>query len=522
MEETKDTEKPSEKIEKVEKSSEEKVKDRKERIKNWLRNPYNLALVGILVLAFVIRLYYFFLTKNQALWWDEAEYALKAKSFAFGTPDTGWAPEREIVVPFLFSLILRAGGGEIILRVIQLIVSILTVVFTQILFAKIISKKAAIFATFGMAFFWLHVFFTQRILLYLWAPLIYLILIYLFYEGYINNKKKYLIAFAILAAVGLEIYFSIGFLLFGLLIYVLLTEGFSFLKNKKVWIVLIVFLLAILPFAIYFQSTFGFPIPRLAIGYKATTQEPGAGISGLLTYISMFPSRAGWAFAILSFFGLIYFLITLFLGLGIKNYLKETHRWLLIFICFFVPFLMYTLYGTIGGSGTFYDAFILSVFPFAFAFAGLFLEKILNFNKKYQTFAVLLVILLLLIHAYYGIKNSSDTIVPKLNSYDSVKFAGLWIKENSQPGDIIISRSRPQNTYYSERQTINYPKSEEELNKLIEEKRPKYIIDSVWEQTDQWVHEYPSKYNSTVIPVQIYFLDVEKTQPSLIIYKVNY
>jgi len=64
---------------KIEKSD-EKLEQRKTKIKSWLKNPYNLALVGLLIIAFAVRLYYFSITKDQAVWWDEAEYLLKAKN----------------------------------------------------------------------------------------------------------------------------------------------------------------------------------------------------------------------------------------------------------------------------------------------------------------------------------------------------------------------------------------------------------------------------------------------------------
>ncbi|MEM3074692.1 MAG: hypothetical protein QW727_02000 [Candidatus Pacearchaeota archaeon] len=62
--------------------NEEKIEKRKQKIKNWLSDKHNLVLFGILIFAFIIRLYYFALTKNQPLWWDEAEYMSAAKSYA--------------------------------------------------------------------------------------------------------------------------------------------------------------------------------------------------------------------------------------------------------------------------------------------------------------------------------------------------------------------------------------------------------------------------------------------------------
>ena len=110
--------------------NEGKTEKTKNKIKNWLKNPYNLSLLAILVFAFLIRIYFFLLTKNQPLWWDEAEYMLKAKSIALGTPETGWSAEiRPILFPFLASIFFLAGLGEIPLRLIMVFISLISIFF---------------------------------------------------------------------------------------------------------------------------------------------------------------------------------------------------------------------------------------------------------------------------------------------------------------------------------------------------------------------------------------------------------
>ena len=42
----------------------QKIEARKEKIKNWLKDPSNLIFIGIIIFAIAIRLYYFFLTKR--------------------------------------------------------------------------------------------------------------------------------------------------------------------------------------------------------------------------------------------------------------------------------------------------------------------------------------------------------------------------------------------------------------------------------------------------------------------------
>ena len=74
-------------------------KELKEKIRSILSNKESLIFIGIIVLALIIRIWYFIATKSQPLWWDEAEYMLKAKSLILHTTTTGFAPIREAIAP---------------------------------------------------------------------------------------------------------------------------------------------------------------------------------------------------------------------------------------------------------------------------------------------------------------------------------------------------------------------------------------------------------------------------------------
>src|SRR3989344_1214686 len=78
----------------------------------------NLILIGILIFALIIRLKY--LTVNQAVWYDEAEYLASAKAWAFGTPYKLHFV-RPVLLPFIFSIFYRIGGSELVFRTIMLI-----------------------------------------------------------------------------------------------------------------------------------------------------------------------------------------------------------------------------------------------------------------------------------------------------------------------------------------------------------------------------------------------------------------
>ena len=57
---------------------EAKVSEKVQKIKNWLKDPSNLLIIGIVVLALIIRIYYLRMGSGQTLWWDEAEYMATA------------------------------------------------------------------------------------------------------------------------------------------------------------------------------------------------------------------------------------------------------------------------------------------------------------------------------------------------------------------------------------------------------------------------------------------------------------
>ena len=163
---------------------------RKERAKSWLKDPYNLALIGILVFAFGIRLYYFFLTKGQTLWWDEAEYMLKAKNIAFGTPDTGWFSLRPVMFPLIAALFLKVGFGEIGLRFLFMLLSLSSLILLFYIGKELANKKIALIAVFLMSVFYLDLFYTNRLLVDM--PQVFFVLLgtLFFIRYFFKNDKK--------------------------------------------------------------------------------------------------------------------------------------------------------------------------------------------------------------------------------------------------------------------------------------------------------------------------------------------
>ena len=120
-------------VENINNPKSDKSIDRKEKVLNWFKNPHNALLSLILLFALGIRLYYFNLTKNQPLWWDELVFGSLAKNMISHTWDsTSFIQFESTIRPpflsFLWSLFIRAGANEAVVRFfLELIPSVLAV-----------------------------------------------------------------------------------------------------------------------------------------------------------------------------------------------------------------------------------------------------------------------------------------------------------------------------------------------------------------------------------------------------------
>ena len=149
--------------------------------------------------------------------------------------------------------------------------------------------------------------------------------------------------------------------------------------------------------------------------------------------------------------------------------------------------------------------------------------------KKIIAFAVVLV--LLGWTTYVQIDHANLLTDARVASYGPVRDAGLWIKENSQVGDKVLSVSHTQMTYYTEREIIGFSRyrNQTALEGLIDEERPRYFIWSVFEpvlfdEDMRWIMQWSMQNEATgkFKPVNAYYTDEAKTQVSLVIYEIVY
>ncbi len=502
-------------------------------VKEWLKNKYHLSFVALLALTLIVRIYFFIQSSGQTLWWDEAEYMATAKHWAFGVPY-----DLNLQRPPLFQLLavplLKIGLEEGALKfLLVLLPSVFVIAAIYFLGKELFNKKVALIAAFASSFVWSFLFWSVRFQPDFFSLSLQLLSLLFFWKLFKEDKKKYALYGGMFAA--LAFYFKISALLIplALLLFVLFKDGFSFIKKKNYWIALASFVLTLVPFAIWQYSVFGNPLAF------APSYIGGTGIG------------QGWDFGwmVFQFFyqfpkPLFFILFVIGAGAALLNmvlstdiYLKnkerrlDAHVFSLLLLVVIILFYVFYIRGTIE------DRWVFIIIPFIMYFAAEGLISISEMIGKNNKKLILGIVLLCLsIFMFYQLQHTNSLIDLKKESYLPVKEASLWIKENSEKEDTVMSVSYTQATAYTERKVITYPprvrdpnssyayipSQIEMMDRLIEENHPKYLMVSVFEVHPDWTQQWLNENSARLLPVKVYFADPQQKQVLLVVYEIKY
>ena len=485
------------------------------RILEFLDKRSIVILTTIIIFALILRLKY--LTINQAVWYDEAEYLGVAKNWAFNLTSYQLHYVRPPLIPFIMAGMYKLGFDELGMRVLMLLFSMVGLLFTYLVGKEIFNKWIGIMATFFMSIFYVNLFYTARILTDLPSTTFWLISIWLFWKGMIKKESKwYLWLLGPFLVMGVLTRFPFGLILFVLLLYLIITEGFKFLKDKNLWIGILAAIICFIPYALWYSLKYSkIPILGPAGFYSAFSQLSG--------YLNILPvvlqsSLPGFSYLITLIFtlGLLIILFNILIGYDMIRKNDNLKKYLFVFLWIAIPFIFFAFFaGQIAE-----DRYLSYIYPAAFFVIGIVLIKIYDLIKKFsQVFALCIILFIIISYAFAQISIADRIIVVKSTSYVQFREAGNWIKENSNPEDKIIATGEPQLNYYSERNVIYWPE-DYEINKFIEDNKDvKYLVLSVLEQSPQWTYSWPQDNQDKVIPVKAY-VDAQK-RPILIIYEVK-
>lgn len=491
---------------------------------SFFSGKHKLIFLGILVLGLVVRLKYF--TINQALWWDEADWLSIAKHWAFGVP-FDVSSLRPPLFPALAALLFKVGFGEFSLRILMLIISVLGIYLTYLVAREIFDRRLALVASFMMAFSYVSIFYTARVMIDLLMMVLWLSAVWFFWAGYVKKGPSYNL-WLMGVVIGLGASLKLPFVLVGLpfLLYVFLRDGFSMFSNKALWLSVVFFFLALAPFAIYFNHSYG-GLPFISTSsYGFAEGEPRFGeyfkvfANVLQSPVPFLASASPIVFNI--FFvaflaGLGYMLVKIFLGFDLVRKESSLRNYAFLLAWIVVPYVFFSLIEWVE------DRYLLMVFPAVFMVSALIVLKCFDFLKKHNSYLALFFILLILFDfTYYQLSYADSLIKGKAYSYAEFKYAGLWIKDRTDKGDLIFNSGIPQNTYYSERKTLGYPDDVKEFESMISSYKPKFMVLSLLERSPEWSYSWPEEHKDLVVPAQAYYADNERKKPLVIIYEFVY
>tara|TARA_Y100000310_G_C20696383_1_gene826031 strand:+ start:3461 stop:5140 length:1680 start_codon:yes stop_codon:yes gene_type:complete len=441
-----------------------KVDQRKDKIRAWLSDRTNLIFLGILVFAIGIRLFYFSLTKGQALWWDEADYLAYAKNLANLGGDWIVTEQHNSVFPFIVAALLSVGFNEVASKFfVELLPSVFVVLISYLLIRKMYpDPRIALVCAFLMSVFWVSLFNTNRFHLGMPGLLFGLLAVYAFWEGWERREKifgRWKKEWTIPIAVALVVFtYTIrrGYFLFGafILAYMALTGDWrKMVRDKKNWVgVGLLLVLFYIAEKLIFTTSIGGvaesythvdqPLRLIAFDVFKSYFALGSGVGSVLFY--------------LFWLGLILVIVNLGLNTGYIKKSKDPNLkadlFNLISIILTLAFFIFILRPqNIFGEARWYLPLALPAFVCIARVTTYLADKTKRYHK---ILPVLVIVLLIGAGGWYQYGQADSIIRGRVDSFSGIKEAGSFVNGISKINEIIISQAVPQTVYYSERNVL--------------------------------------------------------------------
>ena len=503
----------------------QKKEHQMDKIKGWLKNPYHMLLILIVLSAFLLRLYFLIETKDQALWWDESEYMGLANHFAKDT-FFSYNPQRPPLFQLIASWFIGAGGGEVAIRFLLVVIpSTILVLLIFFLGKEMFDEKIGIIAAAIAAVSWTFLFWSARVQPDFLSLCFQVGAIWAAWKYWKSNKSVLMVIAGVCAALALM--FKVSGLLIPLVlaIFILVKERLEAFKNKGNYYFLGAYIIALLPYFVWswmqFKTPFGFksqyssafevnlPFGWYNLKYFYNLTEGVLFvlfIIGIIAYLSfllygdVLVKEKKKCLDPKLFSVLLLIVVSAFYIFYIRN---TEDRWVLLWM----PFLGYII-----GKGALSIRNIIEKFG----------EKIISKKVILKVVAGIVIIGLIGIGGYAQFIHGKGLIDNKKDTYWQLKDAGIWVRENSNKDDVLMSQAFPQMMYYTERKVASFDMTVEKIEEQIQELKPKYLQVSVFEKQPDAVFEWMEKNRHRLKAVRGYFADEQKQKPILIMYEVIY
>ena len=462
------------------------IENRKDKIINYLKNPYSIAFVLILIIGILIRLKFIFVN-GSGLWWDEVGW-LQAGKIVAGISPYAFEAAKAPLFPLLAGFIFWIGGGENLIRVFLVFLpSIGVMIGTYILGREVFNKKVGLIAMSIVAVFSHHLFYSARIMADMLANSLEVLTIALFVWFYVNEKKPHLLFIPIMLGVfAFLTRYSACISLIIIAMYLLLTERLSVFKNKHIWIAGAVASLMLFIFGLVNLSIFGSVWPAMThyitspiSGTAAIEAAHGAlnlsFLFSIFDWLNFGGNLLGGGTVLIKSFvpffiiGLACFFV-MFLGIDKifknnkrlnkpdKEMVKKLKPILVLFFWFITSayfWIFFWHYATPRWAMGIAPAVIVIV---AYGYYVLYniikrtLEKTkLKEKNLAKLMATALVLSMLIFSLTLTYQRTDRMIESKAGSYDYLKPTSLWLKDNIREDEIIMFPSYIWYEYYTQR-----------------------------------------------------------------------
>ena len=514
----------------------EEIDQRDNKIVTWLKE--NWILTAILIIALVLRLFFFQATvmQGQTSWWDSAEYLSIGLHYSDGTPYMV-SPIRPPLFQYMLAGLISAGATEwFMILLLTLLPSVFVIYCIYLLVKEILGKRAGLISAFFAAVSWNFIFWSNRAQPDFISLAVQVLAIYFFWKMMavkddppedstwdsekLGTAKKLRTKYAMIAAAyaAFGFYFKISALLIplGLAIFVLIKDRLSAFAKKEYWIYLVTYIGCFIPYMVWAWISFKNILPIL-VPYSDQIIRDTAYGWGTLAFFNIFGLQ--WMFWIFLVGMIATLKVFLYLDIIAKDKEKAfDYRILVItFILLMLAFFVFYIRAI-------EDRWIFLLLPFMCLVCASILESLCKFfdGKDLRWVGVVIVIGLLMGTAYEQVTYGKILLDQKKGSYMEVKQAAEWMASNSRTSDIIMSISYPQTVWYSKRHVETYSTMDvTTFEEYLNEHHPLYVTVSVFEPHPQWIYEWTLDSNNAV-PVNAYYQDVAQTQPTLIIYQLQY
>ena len=429
-----------------------------------------------------VRVYYLLLTADQPVWWDEAQYLLKAKALALGTPDTGFWAGRPPLLPLLLSGVFAMGLGEVTIRVLLVAASQASVYLTYRIGQLLFGDLAGLLGAWLFGLFYVNVFFTMRVMTEIPQLLLVLLAIQqLLVGGRFGAAKA---ALALSLAVFIRYPSALMFIVIA--VFIVRIEGLSALRNRQNALAVGVAVFVAFPFLLSSHMSRGDPFAALKMSaYLMPAMDITTRLSGLVWYWNWVRAALGLAISAAVVAGVLVSAIGVVQGGRSPRRADTSRADLLILLWIAVPAVYF---GLLVRPGIDRDRYILLALPPLFLATGRVLAWLVESLARYTRASVAAPVIVVMIASAGSLLALTDRAIrSRRQSFIELRDAARWVTPRLTANSMVLSKSVPQLTYYTSHAVTRLPDTLADFDALRTAGRVDFVIITQYEAHPAWI-----------------------------------